>query len=357
MEATKMNIENILHGRNRLYRSSPLYLELVRGVTLGRNKLDFISINNAPVCNFTCEKCFNGLSNQNNYAQFRQSELSQGSLERIISEGKELGAHYLEIQGSGEPFITQEFTMQAINLAYAHSLPVSILTNGFLLDERTINYLADHNVDLTVSLDYVDHQRYGQSVGRQNDERLLSRTLENLETVRQIYSPLIATEQGFTIMRAGLHTTLSNDNIDQIKNLRDLAGETLFFSVDPMGKAGRAANHGEKIVSAEKAQELIEKYSDLSFIISLSAERQYGFPICGSFRYGLNIDYDGDVLVDAHLLKTRGMVGNIEQMTLSEAVTRSHELVDYFFEATGSRYFCPMRDQENFQKFLKLRGR
>jgi MoaA/NifB/PqqE/SkfB family radical SAM enzyme len=88
-------------SKERIFRGSPHYYERVRGISLGENELDFLSLNVPPRCNYRCAFCLSGMGKK----QKIQNPLTRRELYGIIIQAKNLGAFHVEISGEGEPLL------------------------------------------------------------------------------------------------------------------------------------------------------------------------------------------------------------------------------------------------------------
>jgi molybdenum cofactor biosynthesis enzyme MoaA len=104
------------------------------------------------VCNLACTHCFISCSPTNHTHEM----LRLDDVRRYLDEAAELGAKEYYFTG-GEPFLNPD--MEAILQAALELGPVSVLTNGLLLDPRRCARLqgyaeaSDYSLDLRVSLD------------------------------------------------------------------------------------------------------------------------------------------------------------------------------------------------------------
>jgi hypothetical protein len=358
------------------YRCSPRYFERVRGERFGRSdrEIESISVNCASVCNYACEKCLarDAQNNARDTARFlRDAEMPVGEVRELLAEARACGARYVEIQSSGEPLApaNREFVFNVVRAAHDCGLPLSVLTNGSLLDEAAARFLAEHDADVLVSLDYLDARAYARRSGTGN-ESLLARVLANVETLRRVYAPLDFEErrswerrggvQGGArgearVLRAGIHATLANDNAEQMPLLRRLAGDSLHLAIDSIADFGAARCSG-LARGVENFSEPLVELSDESIILSSSSVAERGFETCGAFYYGISVDFDGVVVLDAHLLETRGLMASLGETACEsgfrEAARFSRRAARAFYEETGSQCFCPMRDRVNYARFL-----
>ncbi len=128
---------------------------VINGTFLGRSKREKISsemgvsvpclilIDPTSACNLRCEGCWAGEYN-------KVDRLEPELLNRIITEARELGIHWIVLSG-GEPFCYPYL----LEIAAEHTDSVfMVYTNGTLIDEKTADRLAElANLTPTISLE------------------------------------------------------------------------------------------------------------------------------------------------------------------------------------------------------------
>jgi MoaA/NifB/PqqE/SkfB family radical SAM enzyme len=104
----------------------------LRAKELGTNIPSLIVISPTMRCNMDCTGCYAG-----RYS--KEGEIDTATLDRIITEGKELGIYFYVISG-GEPFLREDL----LEIAEKHSDAVfMVYTNGTLIDEHLARRLAE----------------------------------------------------------------------------------------------------------------------------------------------------------------------------------------------------------------------
>jgi MoaA/NifB/PqqE/SkfB family radical SAM enzyme len=93
----------------------------------------FFVISPTMRCNLKCYGCYAGEYSQTGIG------LSFDLIDRIITEGKEMGIHFIVVSG-GEPFLRKDL----LQIYAKHSdVGFQVYTNGSLLDEKTVRRLAE----------------------------------------------------------------------------------------------------------------------------------------------------------------------------------------------------------------------
>ncbi len=332
-------------NERRIFRGSPQYYERVRGISLGENELDFLSVNMPPVCNYRCQFCLSGMNGR----QVPRNSLSTEELQNLINDARNLGAFHIEVSGEGEPLVYRRILEDIINSANPQGVHTTIFTNGSLLREEFLYYLIQNDASLAISLDYLDRTRYERFAGRANS---YDTVIGNIELARDIFRERISEENGYRVLPLAIHSIVTSDNREDIPRIREFLGEDVFFSVAPIMNRGNTREHSNLLINDEQAESITNQYSDGSIIVSDSSIRDVGRPTCGTFYYGLGIRYDGEVLFDAHAYDTAGLFGNIRNYQLHELVRRLRDTQRAYFERFSDEGFCPLRNP-NFDSFVR----
>ena len=97
-------------------------------------------------CNMFCQHCFNGSQGGNEY-----DELDSSLTQKVIEELIELKINSICLCG-GEPLLKKE-TLEIIEKLSQNKISVNMVTNGFLLTEKNINFMAGKLNFLQISID------------------------------------------------------------------------------------------------------------------------------------------------------------------------------------------------------------
>lgn len=333
-----------------LFRGSPLYWERARNINLGSSELDFLSLNLRPVCNYRCTNCLAGMSNPGNIT----GTLSIEETQQLTQQSRDLGVLTIEISGEGEPLMDSRRLREIIDHNNQLGIITVLFSNGSLLNREVLEYLAENNVSLAISMDYFNREDYEQD---NCSEGSFDNVIRNINLAREIYSRYNEEENGYQIRRLAIHSIANSRNLDQIPQIAEFCGDDIFFSVAPIANVGDATEHPELTqFNQQRIQQITRQYSDGNLILSDSAREQHGQHLCGTFIYGIGIRHDGEVLFDAHAYGTSGMIGNVRDIGLVELITRQRELRSIFYNRFSSGGFCPLRDP-NYQRFVQqMRG-
>lgn len=334
----------------QLFRGSPQYWERAQGIRLGESELDFLSINLRPICNYACTNCLSGMGDRRDI--FRNLSLEE--TQELITDARGLGVLAIEISGEGEPLADRRRLLEIIDHNNRLRIITTLFSNGSLLDRPTLEYFAENNVSLAISLDHFNRRDY--EIGTCRTESF-DRLIENISLAREVYSRHQAVENGYQTRRLAIHSITNAQNLDQIPLIAEFCADDIFYSVAPIANVGNATEHPELTeVNQQRVQEIIERYSDGDLILSDSVRRECGQDRCGTFMYGIGLRHDGEVLFDAHAFTTSGIIGNVRDLRLGELISRQRELRDIFYEQFSTGGFCPLRDP-NYHRFEQhIRG-
>ena len=308
-------------------KASPYYLEDVLGHTLDerakRGKISFILLNQPPVCDSYCRRCFMPDSRRG-LGCFDSLSLEESV--QVLENAKSYGALCLEISGEGEPVLSKNLP-GIIHAADSLGYLTTLITNGHNLDFGFIDLCAVSNVTLVFSHFSLDEARY------ESDNRLpgsFSCKQRNLRHACGVYRELAESTDCYDVRRLAIHATLQSDNLQDVMDLRKFSHNNgIFFSIAPLAQTGCALSNpgmmpGQLVSIAEELVPLEQvplKLGDNSIIHSHSSKLEIGREVCGTCFYGLNIGYDGASLLDAHSgYELSGSLGNVRTTPFNELV-------------------------------------
>jgi radical SAM protein with 4Fe4S-binding SPASM domain len=151
-------------------------------------------------CNLDCVHCFSSEIDQS------ASELSIGELESVFVQLEELGVFEVRING-GEPFLHSNIH-DILRILRGRRFKKVLLTNGTLLDRRTITLLKEAQITPTVSLDGSNAEQHDQFRGVSGS---FDRTVNSLR--------LLHSER----MEYGINCCLHRMNIEAYDRIIELA--------------------------------------------------------------------------------------------------------------------------------------
>lgn len=280
--------------------------------------------------------------------------LSTEETHELISQARDLGVLAIEISGEGEPLVDRRRLEEITHYNNEIGIITTLFSNGSLLNRKILEYFADNNVSLAISMDYFNGEDYEQDTCRNGS---FDNLISNINLAREVYSRHLEEENGYQIRRLAIHSIANARNLGQIPQIAQFCGDDILYSVAPIANVGNATNPPELTqINQQRIQQVIWQYSDGNLILSDSAREEHGQNLCGTFIYGIGIRHDGEVLFDAHAFTTSGTIGNVRDIELRELIRRQRELRDLFYERFAGSGFCPLRDP-NYQTFLQhLRG-
>ncbi len=330
---------------DKVLKASSYYLEDVLGVNLNQRaengQLSFILLNQPPVCDYHCRRCF--MPDYRRKIYNPETTLSLDEYKRILKDAKSDGILCLEISGEGEPLLSKNL-LPIIEQASKLGLMTTLITNGNTLTEEQIKVFRDNNVTLVFSLHTLNEDKYELD---NKCKGSFERKIECINRASEIYKGTKTRENGFEVYRLAVHATLQRDNLHEIDDLRDFCHERkMFFSIAPLAIVGSAIEHPEiQPKNGEKGFEYVVFKGDNSIIHSHSSAKVFGREVCGTAFYGLNISWDGAILFDAHYgyeVGERSMLGNIKNISFPKAVRNQRQYIKTLFENIDGS--CPVRD-------------
>jgi MoaA/NifB/PqqE/SkfB family radical SAM enzyme len=260
---------------------------------------------------------------------------------RVIREAAEAGFVCLEISGEGEPLLSKNIE-DIVQCADDCGLITTVITNGHALTDRRIQFFFERNVTLIVSLFSLDEKQY------ESDNKTpgsYEKVMRNLKKAAEVYKAGKKTINDAEIYRVAVHTTAQTDNLDGLRAIADFCEQhEIFFSVAPLASVGGGAAMHDAMLSG-KQYGVVDGLGDNSIILSQSSSKEVGREVCGTCLYGLNLSYNGNVLLDAHAgYELEGTLGSVRTESVAELVKRQRVFAPFLFR--NIKGFCPVRDPE-----------
>jgi len=190
------------------------------------NKPIFFGIHLKPVCNFRCKKCFIGdMSN----LKIREN-LSLKEIKRIILSAKENGFKVLGITGAGEPTLDKKIKT-VVSFANKNGLITHIPTNASLLTKDLLEFFKANNVTLILSLDTLNKTKFIELSG--TNENIFNQVLKNITAAQEVFKDTMKTKNKKNIHRLAIHMTVSDENKNEINEIKKLVTKDTLFSISP----------------------------------------------------------------------------------------------------------------------------
>ncbi len=326
---------------------SPYYMEKVLNLNLAERAkngiLTHLVLNQPPICNSHCRRCFMPNSRRGNVID----GLNIDEYKKIIKDSHDNGILCIEISGEGEPLLSKSLK-EIIQFAFELGFITTLITNGHYLTTDFINYVAERNVTLVISLFSIDQGLYELDNGLHGSHKKI---IEKIIIASDIYRDRMVIKDGNEVFRIAIHTTVQIDNIGSIEKIRAFCDKyNIFFSMAPLALVGEGVNIGKLKLSSDRVED-IEKLGHNSIILSHTSESEIGRKVCGTCLYGLNIGYDGNLLFDAHAgYEIGNYLGNVRSESIKELIRIQKSYIPKLFNSIDS--FCPIRDPK-WNIFLK----
>ncbi len=320
---------------------SPYYVEDVLGLDpserAANGVLTHLLLNQPPVCDCRCRRCF--MPDWRRDA--RAEELTSQESCNLIEHARDEGIFCLEVSGEGEPLLSSHLR-EIVECAFHNGFTTTVITNGHLLTDKIATFFYERNVTLVVSLCSLDERLYEFDNRRPGSFRL---TIENIQRAAELFRNGTQVVDGKTTYRMAIHTTAQADNVSELGSMRSYCDEHgIFFSVAPVAPVGGASQHPELLLKRSD-QDSAMAAGHNSIILSRTSRKDIGREVCGTCLYGLNVGYDGNVLFDAHAgYEIGGSLGNVRSDSLTELCERQREFAPLLYANIGG--FCPVRDPE-----------
>lgn len=182
-------------------------------------------------CNLRCSHCFmrSGLPLTN--------ELPVSEWLRILQEFRSEGGESVTFSG-GEPLMNHHFA-KILEFASEIGLRTTVLSNGILWKESTINKLADYINEVQISIDGVDEASNAIIRGKGHFERVV-------DTVIQFANKGVRTSVATTFTFDNLQDDTAIRYKDFVNNIRCNCSSPVFFKLSKKVLAGRQTNYSKE---------------------------------------------------------------------------------------------------------------
>ena len=326
---------------------SPYYMEAVLGIDMysraQQGKLTHLLLNQPPICNSYCRRCFMPKARRNDCTD----KLTLEESTKLISEAAASGILCLEISGEGEPLLSKNIK-EIIQAAHDNGLITTLITNGHKLTDDLVYFFYERNVTLVVSLFSLKKDIYEMD---NNLPGSFDKIISHIKQAANIYSAGTIQKERKTVFRMAIHTTAQTDNIDELQDIEKFClAQGIFFSVAPLAPVGGGLEHSNLLLEKNQ-KEKADNAGLNTIILSKTSSKEIGREVCGTCLYGLNIGFDGNLLFDAHAgYEVEGILGNIRKNSIRELIKKQREIAPKLFKNIDG--FCPVRDPK-WPGFLK----
>lgn len=316
-------------------KGSPYYLEDVLGFDLSERsrdgKITYLLLNQPPICNFSCRRCF--MHQRKNIID--QVGLSVAEYNKIIDDAERNGVRCLEISGEGEPMMSKNI-IDIIKFSNKKKLITTLITNGSWLTVDFIRFCFENNVTLVVSLFSISKKLYEDDNGCYGS---YEKVIKNIDIASKIYEKGIEEVLGMKVYRMAIHTTVQMDNAFSLGDMKKYCkNNDIFFSVAPLAPVGGGEVNSYLVPDINN----YDIAGDNSIILSRTSTADIGREVCGTCLYGLNIGYEGNLLLDAHAGYDVGDIfGNIRTNIFEDLMVTQKIETKKMFQALDG--FCPIR--------------
>ena len=309
MFADVLNIKSMINRKLTDLIGGPEYLTIQLDIT--------------NACNLNCTHCYH--SNHIN-----KGALDLEGWKKVLNQYSDLN-NKLNTKPSfvlcgGEPLVSKSFKpiVHEIKSKWADA-PITVLTNGTLLNEKNISFLKENKIDLQISLDGPNADIHDLKRGRGNFEKSISGAKKALAAELKIHFLAILSEQSYP----------------WISSFFDLAKELRIYSMNftrliPEGQGKKLVNQGDdrplegldlkdaylSIINHSKRTGVHTNTNKPLFCLiddTLGTSAKFGFQ-------GIVIDYKGNLKVSS---RTNFILGNVLTEGL-ESLFLKHPLMKQF---------------------------
>ena len=244
-------------------------------------------------CNFSCKHCY--ASGGPNLHQ-----ISKVKIISLIEELHLLGVKFVQFTG-GEPLLNIHLR-DYLSKALSFSMQVKIATNGSLLNDATIKFLMDNNIEIQISLYGITEESY-LKIGCSKEQ---FRTIfKNVEKIASINQDLLS-----------LTHTLNSTSIDETDKLINyMKGLNVEMILGRPYKVGRAASNWAALKTL-----FANKGYSVPYFVEKTTDNIYepSFRCTACKVNSIDILYDGSVSICVLIRKNDMTLGNIYDSKLSD---------------------------------------
>lgn len=330
----------------KILRGSPEYFEAIDSTESPNNGPLYIMMNLETKCSYKCPKCA-----LPGYRRDMGKPLNLEQRKEALAKARQIGIKELVIVGAGEP--TEHFegiTRDIIKTAHSEGLGTIMFTTASHLTRSQAEFFRDHDVSIFVSLDAIDPNTYQELTGTGN----LDHVLDNVQTLREVYSQGGETLNGKQVVRLGINVTVVKQNRNQLDALKRFAGDDMQFIANSPIRRGRFGNRAiwERLVGNyhESLQRIAQSASETGGHSSINEG------VCGYFNRGISIDVDGQFLSCGYASETAHSIGRFTDETTPSELEEHYRTVRAkfrrFAQQTGIVPSCPLRS-DTYQHFLE----
>ncbi len=309
------------------------------------NSFTYLMLNLPFVCNYKCTKCFN-LERDVPHKDKSDKYLSLKERFGLIDQAQEMGGKVVVIAGEGEPSLDKNIK-ELVSYAYQKGLNSIVYSNGSLMTKDLVQFYKDHNTAIVFALDSIVPSKYDSLTCTKG---LLPKVLQNIKNAIKVYGePLFL--QDLKVYNVAVNVTVSNANEGEVKKIKDLWQEKVYFICNPLAKLGNADTYwqtfGNDETSMKRQAKLIEELSETGGPLTLGSDG-----LCGYSRWGISVSPTGDYMTCAYTNLTNGLLGNARSLNLKEAFTKKQAIESTHYAQHGNSP-CLVR-AKSFSEYLKV---
>jgi sulfatase maturation enzyme AslB (radical SAM superfamily) len=324
----------------RALKWMPLHLENVENIKFWEVDMEYLMLNTPPLCNYECKKCFTEVTER-----APKNTLSLDEMLKTIHWGKEKWVKVICILWEWEPLVYQHFKTAVKYVNKNWMIPVFV-SNWYLLDKETVDFLYENNAVVVVSLDTLDEKEYEEYCWWTSD---LKTVLNNLNYAKKKFSNKIIEKNWYEVFSLAIHMTVTAKNFKYMKQIEDFCWEEMYFDCQWIADVWEAKKN-EDYVWDEKLYHEYMKNSEEAYKPMVITKTEKWDDVCCLFYYWMAIWYDWEVMFDTHAPWTR-FFWNIRDWNIEELKDKVRwEIKEYF--AKYRTMYCPVRDS-SFEKFVE----
>jgi len=284
--------------------------------TIRNDRILAVTLLLSNLCNLNCLYCYR------NGGKPSLDSLNLDEWRQVLIESKNLGAKYVRIPGSGEPFLDENFyksgSFPILEICQEIGLSMVLFTNGTFITLELAKRLYEYDICVVTKLNSFHSSTQDKLSNTKDSAALIYRGLENL---------INAGFSNSNPSRLAIDTIIAKDNYDEIPNIFIYCRENNIIPyITAILHGGRTTENPQLDIPSAKLKSLFFN------LLSIDQE-EYGFtwfpspPIvagqCDRLLYDIVVDCKGDVLICPGI---NIPIGNIKKKKIKQIIKESELL-------------------------------
>jgi MoaA/NifB/PqqE/SkfB family radical SAM enzyme len=322
----------------KILKGSPAYFKLIG--QWAEKTPTYCMMNLQTQCRYSCPKC----ALDEGCKRVIGTTLSLSESKRIITLAHQAGAKCLVVIGMGEPTDVRSFPIvrPVIEHAFGLGMVTILFTTLYGLNKEQAEFYEGHSASLYISLDSINHDAYRFLTGNGK----LDQILQNINVLRSLFRPVVI--DGQTVVRLGINTTVVRQNVGELEQIRQFAGDDVHYVANVPMHRGRLDQNGNWDSLVGNDYDLLATAAQVASETGSHSSAEGG--ICSYFFRGIAVDVDGQMLTCGYAAETAAYLPHCSELHSTDDVLAYYRRIQstyrQFAESVGRVPSCPLRDEK-----------